>query len=323
MMDHFRAEIPNHFSLPRRIRRLGELVYNLWWVWNKDAQRLFARIDKDLWERTYHNPVLFLRQVERSRLNAVISDRYYLEFYDRVFKAFDDYMKSDDTWFKRNHPDKLNHPIAYFSSEFGLHETLPIYAGGLGVLSGDHIKEASDLGLPLIAVGFLYTRGYFSQHITEDGWQEARNVRLEFNNLPVMPIVDQNGELVTISVILPGREVTARLWEIHVGRIPLYLLDTDVEGNSPADRELTARLYNSDLDMRISQEIILGIGGVRALRVLGYNPTVWHMNEGHSAFMGLERAREMVAAGHPFERIGKTCRQDDHFYHPYPCSGRE
>ncbi len=304
-MDNFRAEAPNHFSLPRRIRRLGELVYNLWWVWNYDAQRLFARIDKDLWEQTYHNPVQFLRQVERSRLNAVVSDRYYLDSYDRVFKAFDAYIKSDDTWFKRSHPDKLNHPIAYFSTEFGLHETLPIYAGGLGVLSGDHLKEASDLGLPLVAVGFLYTRGYFSQHITEDGWQEARNVRLEFSNLPVMSIVEENGEPVTISVVLPGREVTARLWEIHVGRVPLFLLDTDVEGNSPADRELTSRLYNSDLDMRISQEIILGIGGVRALRVLGYNPSVWHMNEGHSAFMGLERAREMVAAGHPFEKAVK------------------
>jgi len=300
-MEPFRAQIPNHFSLPRRLSRLGELVYNLWWVWSKDAQRLFSLIDGDLWERTYHNPVRFLRQVKRARLNAVTQDRYYLEFYNRTFRAFDQYLDSKDTWFMRNYPERINHPVAYFSTEFGLHETLPIYAGGLGVLSGGHVKEASDLGLPMVAVGFLYTRGYFSQHITEDGWQEARNVRLQFDDLPVLPIVDNQGKLLTISVELPGREVTARLWEVRVGRVPLYLLDTDVEGNTPADRELTARLYSSDLDLRISQEIILGVGGVRALRVLGYNPDVWHMNEGHSAFMGLERAREMVASGHAFD----------------------
>jgi starch phosphorylase len=309
-MKNFKAEIPNQFRLPRRIRRLGMIVYNLWWTWNPDAQRLFDHIDRDLWERTHHNPVRFLRQVERAKLNAVTQDRFYLNFYDRTFRAFDEYLKAKNTWYQQNFDDHQNSPIAYFSSEFGLHETLPIYAGGLGVLSGDHIKEASDLGLPMVAVGFLYTRGYFSQHITEDGWQEARNVRLEFEDLPVMPIMDDDGKPLTISVELAGREVHARLWEVHVGRVPLYLLDSDVEGNSPADRELTSRLYNSDLDCRISQEIILGIGGVRALRVLGYNPKVWHMNEGHSAFMGLERAREIVAAGHTFEeaveRVSKT-----------------
>jgi starch phosphorylase len=324
-MEYFRADIPNNFSLPRRIRRLGELVYNLWWVWNKDAQRLFSIIDKDLWERTYHNPVCFLRTVKRAQLNAVTHDRYYLEFFDRTFHSYDNYMNSQDTWYVRNHADQLNHPIAYFSTEFGLHETLPIYAGGLGVLSGDHIKEASDLGLPLVAVGFLYTRGYFSQHITEDGWQEARNVRLQFQDLPVMPIVDLEGEPLTITVDLPGREVKARLWEIHVGRVPLYLLDSDVEGNSPADRELTSRLYSSDLDLRISQEIILGIGGVRALRVLGYNPCVWHMNEGHSAFMGLERAREMVAAGHDFATAVKNVSKTSIFttHTPVPAGSDE
>ncbi len=324
-MKDFRAEIPNHFSLPRRIRRLGQLVYNLWWTWNPDSQRLFLLIDRDLWERTYHNPVLFLRQVERARLNAVTYDRYYLDFYDRTFRAFDQYIRSEDTWFAKKYPGERNHPIAYFSTEFGLHETLPIYAGGLGVLSGDHVKEASDLGLPMVAVGFLYTRGYFSQHITEDGWQEARNVRLQFEDLPVMPIMDEDGQPLTISVDLPGREVRARLWEIHVGRVPLYLLDADVDGNSPADRELTSRLYNNDLDFRISQEIILGVGGVRALRVLGYNPQTWHMNEGHSAFMGLERARELVAAGHPFEEAVEKVRKSTVFttHTPVPAGSDE
>ncbi|MEW6406487.1 MAG: alpha-glucan family phosphorylase [Chloroflexota bacterium] len=324
-MKSFRAEPVNHFSLPRRIQRLGELAYNLWWTWKPDSQRLFRLIDHDLWECTYHNPVQFLRQVERAQLNAVAQDRNYLDFYDRIFRMFDQYMRAEDSWFLQEHADRINCPIAYFSTEFGLHETLPIYAGGLGVLSGDHLKEASDLGLPLVAVGFLYTRGYFSQHITEDGWQEARFQRLLFEDMPVMPILDENDEPLTVSVELPGREVLARLWEVHVGRVPLYLLDTDVAGNSAEDRELTSRLYNSDLEARISQEIILGIGGVRALRNLGYNPAVWHMNEGHSAFMGLERAREMVAAGHSFEVAQERIRQTTIFttHTPVPAGSDE
>jgi starch phosphorylase len=300
-MYDFKTIIPNHFPLPRRINRLGELAYNLWWTWYPDAQRLFARIDSVLWEKTNHNAIQFLRLVDQKRFKALISDRYFLEYYDRILRCFDDYMKSKDTWFRREHPGHINHPIAYFSTEFGLHETLPIYAGGLGVLSGDHLKGASDLGLPLVAIGFLYTQGYFSQHISEDGWQEARYLRLKFEDLPVLPFIDENAKPMTISVDLPGRTVIARLWEIRIGRIPLYLLDSDVEGNSSTDRELTSKLYISDLDSRISQEIILGIGGVRALRELGYNPSVWHMNEGHSAFLVLERIREMVAAGNTFE----------------------
>ena len=324
-MKSFRAQPANHFSLPRRIHRLGELAYNLWWTWNPDAQRLFSRIDHDFWERTYHNPVLFLRQIERAHLNSVAQDRAYLDFYDRTFRIFDQYINAKETWFMQNHPEQINRPIAYFSSEFGLHETLPIYAGGLGVLSGDHVKEASDLGLPFVAVGFLYTRGYFSQHITEDGWQEARFKRLHFEDMPVMPILDQDDNLLTVTVELPGRDVLARIWEIHVGRVPLYLLDTDVDGNSAADRELTARLYNSDLEARISQELILGIGGVRALRRLGYNPSVWHMNEGHSAFMGLERIREMVAADHAFEEAQATVKASTIFttHTPVPAGSDE
>lgn len=297
-MDSIQPTIPTKFNLPRRIARLGELAYNLWWTWNPDAQRLFARIDLNLWEHVSHNPVLFLRQVSRAQLDAQTKDRYYLDYYDRTLRIFDEYLKAQDTWFDKTYPMHRNHPIAYFSSEFGMHETLPIYAGGLGVLSGDHLKGASDLGLPMVAVGFLYTQGYFSQKITEDGWQEARNVRLKFEDMPILVLNDLDEKPLTVSVELPGRDVFARIWQIQVGRIPLYLLDTDVDGNSHADRELTARLYSNDLDLRISQEIILGVGGVRALRALGYNPSVWHMNEGHSAFLGLERARELVAAGH-------------------------
>jgi glycogen phosphorylase len=304
-MTPFHSQIPDQFPLPRRINRLGQLAYNLWWTWNPEAQRLFLRIDRTLWERTNHNPVRFLQQVNRNRLKAMTQDRYYLDYYDRILRQFDDYIKSNNTWYTRTYPEREFQTIAYFSSEFGLHETLPIYAGGLGVLSGDHIKGASDIGLPMVAVGFLYTQGYFSQHISEDGWQEARYARLKFEELPLLPILDQDGKAITISVELPGRIVYAKLWEIRVGRVPLYLLDSDVDGNSPIDRELTSRLYISDLDLRISQEIILGIGGVRALRLMGYNPDMWHMNEGHSAFMALERIREFVTAGDTFEQASQ------------------
>ena len=303
--------IPNHFSLPRRIERLGELAYNLWWTWNPEVQRLFAHIDNALWERSAHNPIQFLRRVERAKLNAVTHDSHFLGYYDEAIQGFDAYLDREDTWYQENHGHITKETIAYFSTEFGLHETLPIYAGGLGVLSGDHLKEASDLGLPLVAMGFLYTKGYFTQVISEDGWQEARYVKLNFDELPVLPLLDQEEKPLTITVELAGRNVMLRLWKIQVGRVPLYLLDSNVDGNSLEDRELTSRLYSSDLDLRISQEIILGIGGVRALRLLGHSPAVWHMNEGHSAFLSLERIRELVDRGSSLEEAitevqGKT-----------------
>jgi starch phosphorylase len=307
-MLEFRARQPLHFDLPQRIERLGELAYNLWWTWSPDAHDLFARIDPTQWEDFAHNPVLFLREAERRLLEQAAEDLTFVDHYDRVLAAFDRYMAAKGTWFRTNHEQLSKSPIAYFSTEFGLHETLPIYAGGLGILAGDHLKEASDLGLPLVAVGFIYTQGYFFQHISEDGWQESRRVTLKFEELPVMPILDEDGMPLMVSVDLPGRTLHARLWEIHVGRVPLYLLDSNVDENNSADRALTARLYSSDPDLRISQEILLGIGGVRALRMLGYNPSVWHMNEGHSAFLGLEQARELVRTGLSLEEAIKRIR---------------
>jgi len=325
MIEIFRSKHPNRFTLPRRIERLAELAYNLWWTWNPDAMRLFLRIDPLLWEKTSHNPIRFLRLVERAKINAAVQNRFYLEDYDRILSEFDAYCTRKDTWFATTYPELRNRPIAYFSMEFGLHETLPIYAGGLGILSGDHVKEASDLGLPFVAVGFFYTEGYFTQRITEDGWQEATYSRQEFDELPVLPVLTEDGEPETICVELPGREVQARLWEIHVGRVPVYLLDTNIETNSASDRSLTARLYSGDLEMRISQELLLGIGGVRALRVLGYNPSVWHMNEGHSAFLVLERMREMVAAGKTVEDAMKIVRESNIFttHTPVPAGNDE
>jgi starch phosphorylase len=324
-MANFRTEIPNHFSLPRRINRLGQLAYNLWWTWTPNAQRLYMRIDRDLWERTYHNPVRFLNQVARSRLNAVTHDRYYLKFYDKTFREFDEYLKAQNTWYIQNHSDLLDRTIAYFSMEFGLHETLPLYAGGLGVLSGDHLKEASDLGLPMVAMGFLYTQGYFSQQITEDGWQGVRAYELDTKESPIALLVDEEDQPLKISVELPERRIVARLWEIRVGRVPLYLLDSNVEENSPSDRELTARLYSSDPERRIAQEILLGIGGVRALQLLGYQPDIWHMNEGHSAFLGLECARQHVADGHTFDEAVAIVRKNSIFttHTPVPAGNDE
>ncbi len=302
-------EPPNHFELPSRLRRLADLAYNLWWTWHPDAGKIFQTLDPQLWEATGHNPVQFLRQVPRERLDALLQDRYYLEHYDQVIQSFDDYMAgADSTWFSRQFPQDINRPIAYFSTEFGLHKSLPIYAGGLGILSGDHLKEASDLGLPLVAVGFLYTQGYFTQRILDDGWQEATYANLAFQDLPVLPVIDQGHEPLLVSLELAGRTVHARLWRIQVGRVALYMLDTNVEQNRPDDRTLTARLYTSDLELRLAQEIILGIGGVRALRSLGYNPGTWHMNEGHSAFLVLELVRERVAAGSTFDEAVEDVR---------------
>lgn len=300
-MNHFRTNIPT-FSLPKPIARLGDLAYNLWWSWHPEALKLYRFIDPVLWERVTHNPVKFLQQIPRKNLNAAAQDTDYLDRYKIVIAAFDEYINADTTWARIQYPDLIDQPIAYFSTEFGLHEALPMYAGGLGVLSGDHCKEASDLGLPLVAVGFLYRQGYFRQRITEDGWQEAINENLNLAESAILPVMDADNRPVTVQVEMPDRVVSARVWHIQVGRVPLFLIDTDVDPNTAADRELTTRLYYSDLERRLQQEIVLGIGGVRALRTLGYNPAVWHMNEGHSAFLSLERITELVKGGDTFEQ---------------------
>jgi glycogen phosphorylase len=306
-MNNFRSQLPDGFDLPKRLSRLSELAYNLWWTWTPDAARAFSRLDNDLWERLGHNPIRLLREVGRKRLSQAAKNKDYLKLYDSVFAAFDSYMNATSTWTSQAHPELNGRPIAYFSMEFGLHETLPIYSGGLGVLAGDHLKEASDLGLPLVGVGFMYAQGYFSQRITEDGWQEALNKTLDFNNLPAIQVLDEDGKRTCVDVEFPDRTVSLGLWEIRVGRVPLYLMDSNLDPNNDLDKLLTARLYWSDLDRRVMQELLLGVGGVRALRALGYNPSVWHMNEGHAAFLTLERARELVTSGNTFEQaIEKT-----------------
>ena len=218
-----------------------------------------------------------------------------------------------DTWFNGHYPGMQNELIAYFSAEFGLHEALPIYSGGLGILSGDHCKEASDMGLPLVGIGFLYPQGYFTQQINAKGGQEAIYEKIDFSEVPATQAVDSEGNPVVVHVDLPGRTVYAKVWKIQVGRVFLYLMDTDVEQNAQQDRELSARLYGGDSEMRISQEYVLGIAGVRTLRALGYEPTVWHMNEGHSAFLSLERIRELVQGGMAFDEAAEVVRAGNIF----------
>ncbi len=294
-------EYPNSYNLPKRIEGLTRLAHNMWWVWNPDGQRAFQFIDPILWDLVAHNPVAFLRRVERERLNAAVGQPAYIEHYDNTLAKFDAYLTDSNTWFHQTYPDLTKKTIAYFSFEFGIHESLPVYAGGLGILSGDHLKEASDLGLPVVGVGFVYDKGYFVQELTEDGWQETRNYLIDFEMLPLIALLGEDRKPLTISIDLPGRPIYARIWELQVGRAHLYLLDSNVEANAAADRQLTERLYSNDLEIRISQEMLLGMGGVKVLRLLGYEPSVWHMNEGHSAFLALERIREQMKAGKDFK----------------------
>ncbi|MFH2130401.1 MAG: alpha-glucan family phosphorylase, partial [bacterium] len=277
---NYQRVYPNHYDLPQKIERLKELAYNLWWVWNPEGQRLYSYIDRPIWESVNHNPIAFLHKVSPVILEQAAKDEYYLDDYACVLKKFDNYIKDSDIWFKRTYPDLMDKQIAYFSFEFGLHESMPFYAGGLGILAGDHLKESSDLGMPVTGMGFIYHQGYFVQDITEDGWQETRHFHFNFTEMPIISLVDEQGKPLLVSVELPGRDVFARIWEIRVGRVSLYLLDSNVEQNSPNDRHLTSQLYTNDLEVRISQEMLLGLGGVRALRLLGYRPNVWHMNEG-------------------------------------------
>ena len=282
-------------QLPKRIGKLSEIANNLWWSWNTEFLRLFKMIDRDLWETCEKNPVKFLKQVSQDRLEAVATNQEFLKEYDRLAKEFDDYVTSKNTWFSNKYPENKKDLIAYFSAEYGLDQTIPIYSGGLGILSGDHLKSASDLGIPLVAVGLLYKNGYFHQKINGYGDQETEYNNIDLSNLPINPVKDENGDELKIYVKFEKRKIYLKVWQINVGRIKLYLLDSDIDENKPEDREVTLKLYGGDQEMRIKQEIILGMGGTNLLtRALGLNPTVYHMNEGHSAFLILELIKNII-----------------------------
>ena len=284
--------------LPDRLQALQKLAYNVWWCWNQEAVALFRRIDDDLVESVGNSPVKMLGAASQALLHKLEQDEGFLAHMDRVEEALNDYVASNACWFHEHYPQPGNLRIAYFSAEFGLHESIPIYSGGLGVLAGDHLKAASDLGVPLVAVGLMYREGYFRQYLNADGWQQESYPENDFFNLPLISETDSKGEPLVVSVPFPGREVWCRIWRIQVGRVPLYLLDTNIPRNSAEDRQITYRLYGGDNDMRVRQEMVLGIGGIRALRVLDRMPTICHMNEGHSAFCGLERIRLLMEESH-------------------------
>jgi starch phosphorylase len=295
-------------KLPRRIEGLGELAYNLWWSWNIEARRLFKALDTPLWRATGHNPVKLLQQIAPYRLVAAAQDSIFLKKYDSVMSDFKDTMSGSDTWFNTQYPHLAQHTIAYFSLEFAIHNSLPLYAGGLGVLAGDYCKESSDLGLPMVGIGFMYPQGYFLQHISTDGWQQEVYEQLNFGEAPIRQVLTSEGQPMIVEAPLDSRPVRVGLWQVNVGRVKLYLLDTNVEGNSPHNRELSARLYAGDQELRLRQQIVIGIGGVRALRALGIEPAIWHANEGYPAFMMLERIRELVAKGLSFTEAVEKVR---------------
>ncbi len=295
-------------KLTPRLARLEKLTYNFWWSWHHASRDLFRLLDQQLWANTRHNPVRILLETPEENIQQKTSDPLFLRDFDAVMRELDKDIENNHRWFSAAYPDLTEHTIAYFSAEFGLHTSLPIYSGGLGVLSGDHIKEASDLGLPFVAIGFLYDQGYFRQRFDPSGWQEAIYPPLSPDEVALRPALNSTGDECTLSLPIGDREVTMRIWEVNVGRTRLYLMDANVEQNAPWDRQLTARLYGGDREMRLQQEIILGIGGVHVLRAMGIRPRVWHINEGHSAFMTLERAREYVTQGMSFEEAQKCVR---------------
>ncbi|MGE5439878.1 MAG: alpha-glucan family phosphorylase, partial [Bacteroidota bacterium] len=282
-------------SLPQNLERLRELAYNLYWTWSQDAFELFRRLDRELWDSTGHNPVMMLGKISQDRLLEVANDDGFIAHMNRAYDNLKSYLSSP-TWFQKNFKSNGTKPyIAYFSAEFGLTECLQIYSGGLGILAGDHLKSASELGLPLVGVGLLYKEGYFQQYLTSDGWQQERYEINDFYNLPMTLLMDENKKPVKVRLNFPNRTVHFQIWRIDVGRIPLFLMDTNVPENNDEDRKITRTLYGGNAETRIQQELILGIGGLRALHTLGIKPQVCHMNEGHSAFLSLERIRYIMS----------------------------
>ncbi|AKG20005.1 alpha-glucan family phosphorylase [Calothrix sp. 336/3] len=282
-------------KLPFPLRRLADLAYNYWWSWSGDRLSLFQTIDPQEWKRCGHNPVAILESASYERLTQLAEDPYYLGQVSALAQDFDTYMSQQDTWVSRVAPQvSKENPIAYFCAEFGIHESLPIYSGGLGILAGDHLKSASDLGVPMVGIGLLYKQGYFRQRLNSSGWQEDYYVDNQFHQMPIELIKNDHGEPITIQLEIRQRNVKVQIWRALVGRVTLYLLDSDRHDNDPIDRWLTGHLYGGNQETRIAQEVVLGIGGVRALTALGIQPAVYHLNEGHAAFCTLEVCRQQI-----------------------------
>ena len=295
--------------LPERISRLDELAVDLWWSWNGEARRVFRQLDYEVWRQTAHSPVRMLWVIPREKLEAAAVDGVFLARYDAAISALDAARAAHKTWWPTSFPQVAGQSIAYFSAEFALHQSLPIYAGGLGVLAGDHCKEASDLGVPLIGVGFMYPQGYFHQRISAEGWQEESYEKINWADAPIDQATTADGKPLLTAVPLGDRSVLVAVWRVRLGRVQLYLLDTDLEENAPWDRELSARLYGGDRETRVQQEIVLGIGGVRVLKALGIDAAVFHLNEGHAAFVVLQRIRDLIELGSTFDEALEEIRR--------------
>ena len=282
-------------QLPERIKRLDDISYNLWWSWNTEFLRLFKIIDIDLWEKCKKSPIKFLKQVSQDKIEACIKDEEFLRQYDKIVKDFDGYMNSKATWFNKKYPEKTqNEVIAYFSAEYGLDETVAIYSGGLGILSGDHMKGASDKGIPLVGIGLLYRNGYFEQQINGWGEQECIYKEVDTDLLPIKPVKDKEDNDLIVSVKMPLAELNLKVWQIDIGRRKLYLMDSDIESNIEEYKGITKTLYGGDQEMRIQQEIVLGMAGTKLVKALGLEPEVYHMNEGHSSFLLLELIKQTI-----------------------------
>jgi starch phosphorylase len=299
--------------LPARISRLDELAVDLWWSWHPEGRTVFRHLDYTLWRATAHNPVRMLAMLPASTLDRAAKDPSFLALYDQALETLEAARSAHNTWWTTRFYQFAGQSIAYFSAEFALHQSLPIYAGGLGVLAGDHCKEAGDLGVPLIGVGFMYPQGYFHQHVSAEGWQEEGYERLNWADAPIEPATTPDGRPCVTAVPLGDRSVLVAVWRVRMGRVKLYLLDTDLEENAPWDRELSARLYGGDRETRIQQEIVLGIGGVRALKALGSDPAVFHLNEGHAAFVVLQRIRDLIERGSTFDEALKVIQDSTVF----------
>src|SRR5688500_6186781 len=299
---------PGGIRLPQQLEGLERLAYNLYWIWHPRVRVLFRRIDAGAWLR-YRSPVPILHAYRN--WSDTVDDADFMVEYQTLLERFDRYMANGaGHWFERRHAGQLNGPVAYFCAEYGLHESLGIYSGGLGVLAGDHLKAASDMALPFIGVGLFYRHGYFRQTIDADGHQEHAYPDYDPQRLPLRRVADADGGPLHVSVDLPGRTVWCAVWLAQVGRVPLLLLDTDVPENDDHDRPISHILYVRGREMRLCQEIVLGVGGVRALRALGIEPAAWHLNEGHSAFMLIERARKLMLEGLDFEEAFEQVRRN-------------
>ncbi|MBN1662168.1 MAG: alpha-glucan family phosphorylase [Deltaproteobacteria bacterium] len=310
MQPHFRS-FTAIADLPKNVSRLRELAYNLWWSWNPRSLDVFATIQPRLWPEIGNNPVKMLEEIASERLAASAGNASYVNLYARVMKEFDEYMEDKTSTERLQKCDDIrwSSPIAYFSTEYGVHESIPIYSGGLGVLSGDHLKTASDLNIPMVGIGLLYKYGFFKQVIDKNGVQVTQYAENDFSTMPITIVQDDRGNEIQISIELPGRTLYANIWQIKIGRVSLYLMDTDIPRNTIQDRKITANLYVADQKTRIEQEILLGIGGIRLLRRLGIEPSVYHINEGHSAFLIFERISHlMTEQGLSFDEAGEVVR---------------